>query len=748
MAEELTKLEQLVEFILKVNEDTRRSVEIALKEFNEKRIAQSEDTLRKISDQEAEHAKRMKDGGFDTLTDLQNLQTQRLDKEAEVLQAIGEANERLYKQTIELKRKESEEVIKLAKTTAEERSKIEEGMQSGLEESAARRKEQKESTKTLKESQRSDSKPGWVTDAVGMAGLPTNLAQLFKSIVDGVRQGFKEGWSESGKIRDAQTTNAAFSASGMQAASNLGINESMRSAVMDMRMRVPEEYKDQVVPGMNAMMRGAPTLTTQMLESGENAGFNVINKALKDVSAVAVATGRNWAEAGQEITKLARDYGLSTGEAADTLIKITRTGQELVKQQYTALSGRETQIAVDVFSKNALAMAEKLKLYNVGVDEAIGLTARFAETLQKGTVSLEDLVNYVKGTAKQGPGTQAFIAAEIIQLARKDPETLGIQKALKGAEGDPMQLAYVYKGITEGSQQLAKEMGISTQTMAAYSKRLAELTNDVAAGVGSGVAGGVGSKVGARRFGEAAIRGIFGQGVQWSDQIDKTSMLAQQSVAGDESDKYRVDMNKIASETAGTKEQVSDLLWRNANLTDIAKGFVSKAGAWFESSLKNNRDLGAAGTGPRREYVAPGNELPGVRQTSPVVGGLRDVSADNKQTQSAMERLLKQSYDNIRSHLKEAKESGDNESAKTWELRRSQFEKQHPNISEPKVGPQSSLEVNHKIMLDGVSDFNQAFKGNLEKAVQETARSRAAAAREGAMGALQESIRVNNQGLG
>ena len=165
--------------------------------------------------------------------------------------------------------------------------------------------------------------------------------------------------------------------------------------------------------------------------------------------------------------------GVSLKEYQDAVINITHTTgmgiekQERAKELADAIYETEKKEHLErgFLLKNIQSTYQSLATMGYTVENVIGINVRFADQIQKGTMSLQDLILFAKGMKDATQGQHVFAVQTISELGDARQRQL-MADVSRAAGGDPLKLSMLMRSLAEGYMPVAEKFGFKTSAEA------------------------------------------------------------------------------------------------------------------------------------------------------------------------------------------------------------------------------------------------------------------------------------------
>lgn len=459
MAEKLESFEQVWNFITQIDPASAAKVAETMRQINETRRQDHLATEKQIS---ADFATELNDRVLlaeSADQDFSKGSKDRMAQELKILEKLREANDKYYADVLKIAKSSTAEERQLrAQLMTDEERMATQAHQKNEDQIKARRKQlegkEKEggggmhlvdrimgqsktddiATKTMKGG--FDLLAGKLKPLAFIQQIAGSMFELMKL---GLEQSRQRDLQQIALLSGSQKGFRFASADDQQAQSTIQRN------VLE---SINEEMRGKGLEAMGALSRSAPG--AMFRQGGGETGATQEATFHKVINA-ADAAGVSWNEAAEIIGVQSRRFGVSIDDAADQLTLITETGRELM------LANKGQALDLTRFRDNVMTSADALKEYNVTLPQATHLITRFAFELDKGQLSIQDLITFVKGQTTADPGRQAFLMQNLIK--EFGGESAFLQKAQSMAGGDPIALQQIFRQIMEQNPDMAGKMG-------------------------------------------------------------------------------------------------------------------------------------------------------------------------------------------------------------------------------------------------------------------------------------------------
>lgn len=748
MPEKIENFEQVVEFIVRINEETQRNVEAALEALNTEREQENKDTLEKIDEQEKRHADAVQSLNDKELSSFIEGARTKEERAIESLSRIEEAAQRKYAKMIELERKAAEEGVSVQQLANEKELKqYEEYLR--IKNLISSRREMVASM----ERKAGERRRGIVGGAQMLGkkfGIPMNWQEVGQTLANVIKDAVISGWREMKEVRRELVRVGGVTTEGPGVGTDVDIQKTMMAANAKWKIAA-EGFEKEVMPAMMQLYRTVPDMTSKLRRQTDAMKWDTMERAMDNIVEAAINTGQGWQDTAKQIGDLTRIYGMTIDEASGELIKMSIVGRTLAKEVNESLGSRGVKVSVESFIKQATEVGKRLKMYNITLDEATGLTAKFAYHLEKGVISIDDLIGVVMGATKQDVGKQAFLAQEIYKNIARGTGMGELRKALTGARGDPFQMAMILKGIGERDEYLRERLGMTSSQMEKASRDLSRAIPDAIRRMSRGTTGGRGS-LGQEMWLRTQFGGMFGLPLKWADTISKQRALIEEGgiVASQQMVKGGIDLKKQITEARkSAKQSVEDQTTTFHRVVESLKQGgaslshkISNVGKEWSGVMGTTRAAANEWTTALKGFVRYGGDPREISEESPFRRqdlGPRIRSEANIGLPGTSRMFTLQE---LRDEIKKARPILP--PGVLRKIIRSEEEKGSPE----KVGPQASLMHHHNVNILGVSDFEKSMERVMTDAANKANRSELDKARDVMRNTLQEQMRSGNAPVG
>jgi len=158
------------------------------------------------------------------------------------------------------------------------------------------------------------------------------------------------------------------------------------------------------------------------------------------------------------------------GKTVGNLSRVTgQSGEEILAAIMTvrdfATRGSETapaDVALDSLIKSFSELTTEGRKYGLSVSETAYLAGRYRHQLQKGVLTVQNLVQFATSLKNQGSDQRLFMAYEIINRLSPQGKLRDIVQLLKSHEGDDYALDRIMEVISSGAVDVARdELGLN-----------------------------------------------------------------------------------------------------------------------------------------------------------------------------------------------------------------------------------------------------------------------------------------------
>jgi hypothetical protein len=461
-------LTRALNFIVRVQPESAEAYARDMEDLNKRREqlhAQSEKRVSTATTEESE--KRFKAAKSD-LDKLEDETVSKYDKEMERLAKLRVANEEKYSDVVKLAREAARQEKDISDTliTDEERRRYEQYTKNAaLIEKRKADAEQADQQESLSKVTKSPFTPvaaefakGVGVDAGGIGEIIGNLANpmlLVANIAKDLAVLIREGVEDARK-RDREMIS-------ILSASSAGFNLSKGMSFLDMEAlqgrletSVPSEQRGQVGPALQRMVTSTPGTTEMPIEKVQARFEMLINTADR--------LNMGWAEAAQKIGDTARKAGESFEQTSMVMLEANAAFQR--RMQETGQTFDLTKLR-----QNFLDLYDSMRIYNGSLTGAAIFVEKFANELDKGILTIGDLVQMTTGMSKADEGQRAFMMDQFIKENRGGGGERGqAAERLSAMTGNnPVAMAEAMKRMVEGDDQekasMAARLGISASGM-------------------------------------------------------------------------------------------------------------------------------------------------------------------------------------------------------------------------------------------------------------------------------------------
>lgn len=226
--------------------------------------------------------------------------------------------------------------------------------------------------------------------------------------------------------------------------------------IRNIRLKWPSLSKE-IGSVLDVMQRNLPLLkNTELFRSFE------------DARRYAFFTGKSIGESAQELGSLARMFDLDSSKVLDSALKITAAAEG-----FNASSG--LTVTLDDFREHVKGLATSGLHIGMTLDQSVRQISRFAHAIERGSISLQDIIKLVSGYTKGDPGKAAMAGSLVMKNVSDKAEYAEIVSLLQSASDNPISLARLVETIATRSQRGYAEFGATEKFK--DSERLAELLN-------------------------------------------------------------------------------------------------------------------------------------------------------------------------------------------------------------------------------------------------------------------------------
>lgn len=463
--DDLKDMKQVMDFTLRISPESAEKYATDIAELN-RRVEElhktSQDKNTKVTDEESN--KRFMTAKSE-LDKLEAETVSKYDKEMHRLDALRVANEAKYADVVKLARDAAnqEKEISEALMTDEERRRYEQYTKNmALLEKKRQEMAKDERKEQLDKVTNNSFAPVAREVATGMgfnAGaigeVLANLANpmgLLVVITKDFAQLVREGIEDARKRDREMISLLSVSAGGFRFGSGQSFLE-MERVQGRLESNVPAEQRGQVGPALQNMVRSSP----------ETLGGDVENRFRILINA-ADRLNMGWAEAATKIGEISRKSGETFETVAVVMLEANAGFQRKMK---------ETGETFDLpgLRQKFTDLYDSMRIYNGSLAGAANMTTRFAHELDKGILTISDLVQLQTGMAKADDGQRAFMMEQFIRQNQGAGGEKGAAASRLGSmtEMNPLAMAEAMKRIVEGDDQernsMAQRLGMSAGAM-------------------------------------------------------------------------------------------------------------------------------------------------------------------------------------------------------------------------------------------------------------------------------------------
>jgi len=197
----------------------------------------------------------------------------------------------------------------------------------------------------------------------------------------------------------------------------------------------------QIAPGM----QGASEQMRLMLKVSESADL----------------LGANWAKHARNIGDMSRkEVDARTGATMSFEEGIHRFNQAFDTAQRVAIEFGG--IDIQRFVTNWQQLHDSLRPFGFTMEDTLRYMSRFGRALDRGIVSLNDLVQWATGMTRADDASRAFMFEQLLEFTATKPELRDIHGVLTQArEQGPIAQSFVMEALAEGNIQALGEVGIT-----------------------------------------------------------------------------------------------------------------------------------------------------------------------------------------------------------------------------------------------------------------------------------------------
>ena len=170
-------------------------------------------------------------------------------------------------------------------------------------------------------------------------------------------------------------------------------------------------------------------------------------KPIISIAAESKMAGLSIADFTKHILDMKYKQNISSEEARARIIQSTDLEKKLNLEQGTLIAGIQSTY-------------DSLSTLGFRISDSTGLMAKFATSVQKGEMSMGDIVNYAKGLSGADEGGQVFL----LQRMAENGNAIA-QRIVEKYSNDPLAMAEAAKGAFQGSSVVAKDLGVNARSM-------------------------------------------------------------------------------------------------------------------------------------------------------------------------------------------------------------------------------------------------------------------------------------------
>lgn len=470
MAKDLEDIKQVMDFIVRIQPEAAAKYAADMEDLNRKRELLHKAAETKSTEATDQETSKRLSLATSELDKLERETISHHEKELSRIERLRQANEDRYAGTVKLAKDAAmqEKEIKDALVTDDEKRNYEQytrnkavldKKQRDLEatkgEDVAGGKSPQFLAPIAKEAIAGAAGGGAVGPVMEMVSNISNPMMLLSVVVKDIAGLIREGVEDARK-RDAamiQLLSVSVGGYGMSGKMNFLDMENIQGRL---EAAVPSEQRGQVNPALQSMARSSPETFNKTIGEVE-ARFQVL-------IGTADVLNMGWAEAATKIGEISRKTGETFEHTSMTLLEANAAFRQ--KMQETGQTFDLTKLR-----QNFTDLYDSMKIYNGTLPVAASMVGRFANELDKGILSLSDIIQLNTGMAKADDGQRAFMMHSFITSSQGHGGVQGdaASKLASMTQMNPVAMAEAMKRMVEGNDQdkasMAAKLGMNPEAM-------------------------------------------------------------------------------------------------------------------------------------------------------------------------------------------------------------------------------------------------------------------------------------------
>lgn len=477
-------IEQVVKFVAQLDTQSAQKLTAELNKLNSERIDAVMASETKITDiQVQEQAKRIALASKE-LDDLEDKLVSKTDKELEQIKRVMDANEARYKFVVDKAREAAQAQSDITKAlTEKELDQYKNYLQNRdvlHKRQADVEKERNQEAPAANQGLGAGAVYGAMGKGVGFMAsmLPANTEQEkqtklmaetasnvlssktpVEALVNVVKGGIQM-W-ELARKEDARRGEAILGAMGgtmlwgrSPSGSNKEQFEELKATMSILEDTLPQKFRGEVSKTMEALIASNQGVRPGSLQTKGDALVPMFN----DLAISATLLGKNWSDFAKMTGELARKEGETIDDAFNSIHVAMATAQRISEQ--VGDGGIDIRKFVDTVTQ----AQEALRPFGYMMYDTTALVSKFAKELDRGIISLNDLVSWATGITKTEDSSKAFLFQQM-QRQLGGQAGFGELNQVLGAVGrDPRQQSFALEALSQGNIEQLKLLGLSAQT--------------------------------------------------------------------------------------------------------------------------------------------------------------------------------------------------------------------------------------------------------------------------------------------
>lgn len=621
MANEFDKIEQVIEFIARLDQQSAQKLSQELQKLNATRVSEvtaSEDEIAKI---QSSHAAARIQLAQRELMELEGLLTSKVEKELAQITRVMEANEARFKQVVEKAREAANAQQEIARTLSENELKQYESLlrnrdtlhkrQMDVEDARTRESGSLLSKFTggMSTLQMASQASGFVTSKLpgdtedekqtkiagdtltGVLASKTPLeaaVNVLKGIYDSIDLSMKED-----ARRGAEMVQALGGTGGAGSREDL---VAMKDALkyLEHNESVTTDKLKALAPAMGIMLKSTPNNTFLGDETPGAKGMSDKQQKEQGVAATLLELNTASGIVGKSLNEMADQVGDYSRKEGVTFRKGIQ--DTLIVFDQATVAGKAQNVSIGAITDNTFKLHDTMRPFGFSIQDSTKMVTKFAGELDKGILSLSDLVMWSTGMTRAGEGEKAFLFEKMRSAIANDPKYAALANTMDKVEKDPLARERAMTALEQGNIPALKALGIDVDAKSSAGMFKGALAKTVDVETDKFV------PEGASQFTKDAYAGFIRR--KFLDQLTGRSTAdmtieAQEALHGKEDAVLPTE----AESAARSKEKMKEQDKINRDIREKSKGLINRlTGGLFE-----RRQTGASGSTP--EVLLTGSEL-------------------------------------------------------------------------------------------------------------------------------------------